>query len=113
MSTYIDYVTDLIYGAGSEAVITPNHRDFIQSGTPTGLQWLAHYTDPGTNSMLGAFRGWLATNNLPPIIEWDATNDSPYDSHDILNAGMGVLLPATLNGTFTGIADLEALGQAL
>ena len=100
MSTFVDFITDLVYKSGAGAIITPNHRDWIQAGGHTGTQWIAHYVDlSSANSMLSAFEAWRASNFLPPTIEWDGVEDSPYDPTDNVNAGHGVPLTTGLDGS--------------
>lgn len=104
MEPFVEFVSRLIYATGAEAVITPNHEDWLQTNpAPTGTQWLGHHID----SMLPAYEAWLADNTLPPLTAWDGTNTRPWD------AGAEVPLPPSLDGSFTGVGSLEVLGQEL
>lgn len=104
MDSFVDFVTRLIYGTGPEAVITPNHSDWVAANpSPSGTAWLAHHVD----RMLPAFQGWLIGHNLPPIVPWDGVQPEPWD------ASADIPLGADLDGSFTGIASLDDLGTAL
>ncbi|KAM6513153.1 hypothetical protein FALCPG4_015618 [Fusarium falciforme] len=112
MSTFIEFVDRLVYGTGSAAVITPNHRDWTNS-PGGGLEWIDHMIEDSPNSMLAAFEKWLQDNNLPPLIPWDGVNWASFDGQDNVNQQrFGLTLPPGLDGTFTGISDLAALGRA-
>lgn len=104
MDTFIDYISRLIYASGGEAVITPNHQQWVSSHpTPTGSEWLAHHVD----TMLPAFEVWLADHSLPPIIPWNGVRPAPWDP------AQDVPLGAELDGSFTGIGSLDDLGETL
>lgn len=104
MDTFLSFVTRLIYASGAEAVIAPNHRSWVVANpTPTGTAWLAHHVD----SMLPAYEAWLAAHNLPPIVPWDGTRPAPWDP------AQDQPLPASLDGSFTGVTTLDQLGSAL
>jgi hypothetical protein len=114
MATLVGFLDVLIYGTLAEAVITPNHRDWLASGKTGGTDWISHYVDTTSpNSLLSAFEGWLAANNWPPLVPWDGTNFSPFDPQDNLNGAQGVPLATGLDGSFTSIATLDDLGKAL
>ena len=53
--------------------------------------------------MLVTYEAWLAAEGLPPVTSWDGVRRAP--SHDA-----DLPLPAALNGSFTGVADLADLG---
>src|SRR5215470_708661 len=112
MTTYISLVDRLIYGTGADTIITPNHRDWTAS-PDSGVGWINHNVENSPNSMLTAFENWLQDNNLPPLVPWDGVNWALYDRGDNINQSINVgALPAGLDGSFTGIASLEQLGQA-
>jgi len=113
MDSYIDFISRLIYGTGAEAVITPNHRDFLAATpTPTGSAWIARYVT-GASSILGVFENWLRAHNLPPIYPYDGSNLTEWDSGDDANVGLGLLLPSNLQPTALTFSSQDALGVAL
>lgn len=113
MDSYIDFISRLIYGTGAEAVITPNHRDYLASTpTPSGVAWIARYL-VGTTSVLGVFEDWLRAHNLPPIYPYNGSNLTEWDSGDDANVGLGLPLPSNLQPTALTFASQEDLGVAL
>jgi len=113
MDSFIEFISRLIYGTGTEAVITPNHRDYMASTpTPTGVAWIARYVT-GATSILGVFEDWLRAHNLPPIYPYNGSNLTEWDSGDDANAGLGLPLPSNLQPTSLTFASQEALGVAL
>ena len=99
MDSYINFVSRLIYATGTEAVITPNHRDYeTATPTPTGVNWIARYVT-GATSVLGVFETWLRAHNLPPIYPYDGSNLTEWDLGDIVNIGLGLPLPSNLQPT--------------
>jgi hypothetical protein len=108
-SSFIPFVDRLIYATAAEAVITPNHRNWLKM-PHNGEDWINHYVDNNPNSMLAAFEAWLQANNLPPLILWDGVNWAQYAPTDDLNQGISTPLPAGLDGSFAGITTLEQLG---
>jgi len=111
MPTFIELIDRLIYGTGAEAIITPNHRDWGGGG---GTGWITHHIDlTNPNSMLSAFESWRASNHLPPLIPWDGANFSQWDQTDPITSAMGISLGSDLDGSFSGIGNLGALGNAL
>jgi len=104
MSTFVDFITRLIYGTGGEAEITPNHNDWVSANpSPSGSNWLSHHVD----RMLPAFESWLASENLPPIVPWNGVNPEPWDT------ASNIPLGSDLDGSFTSISNLDDLGAAL
>lgn len=104
MATYVEFVSRLIYGSDTEAEITPNHSTWISDNpSPTGSQWFAHHVD----NMLAAYENWLADNNLPPVTVWEGEFPLPWDPTN--NAP----IPVELDGSFTGVASEDDLGEAL
>ena len=70
---------------------------------PTEEQWLAHHV----GVMLPALEAWLAGHHLPPLALWDGTRPAPWDST------RDIPLEPALDGSFTGVASLDQLGEAL
>src|SRR5215210_8440353 len=106
MDTLIIIISRLIYGTGAEAVITPNHRQWVSANpSPTGTQWLGHHVD----AMLPAYESWLASRNLPPVTPWDGSRPAPWSS------ASDIPVPVGLDGNFAagGITTLDQLGTAL
>lgn len=104
MTTYVELVSRLVYGTGSEGEITPNHRTWVQDNpNPSGTEWLEHHVD----RMLPAYEAWLASENLPPVLPWTGEDPTPWETGNEVPLGSG------LDGTFTGIGNLDALGAAL
>jgi hypothetical protein len=104
MDSFIDFVSRLIYATGGEAVLTPNHRDWLSTHpVPTGSEWLDHHVD----RLLPAYEGWLASHTLPPVVPWNGVRPEPWDPSS------DVPLGTDLDGSFTGIGSLEDLGAAL
>ncbi len=104
MESYIDFVTRLIYATGSEAIITPNHDDWLAANpSPSGTAWLDHHVD----AMLATYETWLSDNELPPIVAWDGRRPIPWDAAHEFPLG------SDLDGSFTGVATLDDLGSAL
>lgn len=104
MEPFVEFVSRLIFGTGGQAIVTPNHQAWLQANpTPSGTAWIGHHVD----SMLTAYRAWLATNHLPPIVPWDGTDTRPWD------VGIEVPLPLSLDGSFTGVSTLDNLGVEL
>jgi hypothetical protein len=106
MDTLIIFISRLIYGTGAEAVITPNHRQWVAANpSPTGTQWLDHHVD----AMLPAYEAWLAGRNLPPVTPWDGSRPEPW------NSASDIPVPVGLDGNFAagGINTLADLGTAL
>ncbi|WP_152039911.1 hypothetical protein [Salinigranum salinum] len=104
MTTYVELVSRLVYGTGSEGEITPNHRTWVQDNpNPSGTAWLEHHVD----RMLPAYEAWLASENLPPVLPWTGEDPTPWETGNEVPLGPG------LDGTFTGIGNLDALGAAL
>lgn len=111
MDTFIQFISELIYGQGVDAPLTPNHRTFV-AGTPSGTEWLEYYV-VGPGSMLGVYEAWQAARSLPPIYPWDGSDYSQWDPEDRANAGVGIALPAALNPTNLTLANEDALGVGL
>lgn len=100
--SYVDFVESLIYGTGLAP--DPNHEDWLAANpAPDGLEWLEHHVD----RMLPAFEQWLVDEGLPPLTSWDGVRRAPWDP------ALDLALPASLDGTFTGVATLADLGAAL
>lgn len=100
MSTFVDFVTRLVYGTASEAEITPSHSARISANpSPSGSGWLSHHVD----RMLPAFEAWMASQHLPPTIPWDGSRPEPWDSSSHVPLG------TDLDGSFTGIANSSDL----
>ena len=110
---FTEFMSRVIYGTAAEAVITPNHRDFLSAiPPPTGLAWITRYVS-GPTSLLTLYENWLAANNLPPAYPYDGSNLSQWDSEDEANVGAGLPLPANLQPASITFATREALGVAL
>jgi hypothetical protein len=100
--SYVDFVESLVYGTGLAP--DPNHEDWLAANpAPDGLQWLEHHVD----RMLPALEQWLVDEGLPPLTSWDGVRRAPWDP------ALDLALPATLDGSFTGVATLADLGAAL
>ena len=99
--SYVDFVEQLIYGTALSP--NPNHRDWLALGLTGGTDWLTHYVD----RLLPAYEAWTATQGLPPATPWDGTRRAPWDPTQNFPPG------PDLDGSFTGIATLGALGSAL
>jgi len=111
MDTFIQFISELIYGEGPAAPLTPNHRTFV-AGTPSGTEWLDRYV-VGSGSMLGLYEAWQASHSLPPVYPWDGTDYSQWDPDDRFNAGLGIGLPPALDPTNLTFANEDALGVGL
>ena len=104
MAGYVEFVTNLIYGSGAEAVITPNHSIWVAANpTPSGTEWLSHHVDV----MLPAYGIWAGGEHLPPVVPWNGVRPEPWDPTSDIPLG------ADLDGGFAGIASLDDLGAAL
>jgi hypothetical protein len=99
--SYVDFVESVIYGTALAP--NPNHRDWLALGLTSGTDWLTHYLD----RMLPAYEAWTSAEGLPPVTPWDGTRRAPWDSTEDFPPG------PDLDGSFTGIATLNALGSAL
>lgn len=100
---FINLVSDLIYGA----TITPNHRTWVGGNpNPVGTQWLDHHV----GQMLPAFEAWLVADGVPPLLPWDGTVISPWPGATGITS---VPVPASLEGSFTGITTEAQLSAAL
>jgi hypothetical protein len=99
--SYVAFVEQIIYGTALAP--NPNHRDWLALGLTGGTDWLTHYLD----RMLPAYEAWTVAEGLPPVTAWDGTRRAPWDATQDLPPG------PDLDGSFTGIADLNALGSAL
>lgn len=100
--SYVDFIESLIYGA--ELAPNPNHEDWLAANpAPGGLEWLEHHVD----RMLATFEQWLVDEELPPLTSWDGVRRAPWDP------ALDLALPATLDGSFTGVSTLADLGVAL
>ena len=113
MSSFISTLDRLIYGTGSEALIAPNHRDWLAASNSGGEAWINHHIENAPNSMLTAFEAWIQSQNLPPLIPWNGVDWAEFSKTDNVNAAISHALPAGLDGSFTGITSVEQLGQAL
>lgn len=103
MESFVDFVTRLIYGTGAEAVVTPNHSNWLSANpSPGGSAWIAHYLD----ALLPAYEAWLALNNLPPIVAWAGEDTRPWI------AGLEYPLAGDPLDNPTTIASMDALGDA-
>ena len=75
MESFVDFISRLIYATGTEAVVTPNHRDWLAANpSPSGLNWISHHLD----TLLPAYEGWLSLNHLPPIVLWNGADTEPW-----------------------------------
>jgi hypothetical protein len=72
-------------------------------GASSGTEWLHHHLD----RMLPAYAAWLSAELIPPVTAWDGVRHTPW------GPGQDLPLRADLDGRFTGIGTLEALGLAL
>jgi hypothetical protein len=101
MTAFVDFVESVIYGTGLAP--NPNDQDWLALGLTGGTDWLQHHLD----RMLPAYETWLSSEGLPPVTPWDGVRPVPWDPAQDLPLG------AALDGSFTGVATLNALGLAL